>query len=168
MNRWLTHPDEDIRSHIVETFGTEEAIKIAHGTGDRATALKDLYHRQLNKAAKFVRYFEMRDQDGRLVYYLFFASNNPLGHLKMKEAMWKVDPLGDDFTFSDSTNPDQQVLFTSPIYGSPGVGPGRQVSAARGEILPVKQVEGVRSGQYSLPAKTLWAKPWANSNQMAS
>lgn len=55
----------------------------------------------------------MCDRDGRLVYYLFFASNNSLGHLKMKEAMWKVDPLN-DFTFSDSTNPNQHVLFSSP------------------------------------------------------
>jgi three-Cys-motif partner protein len=113
MNRWLTHPDENIRAHIVETFGTDEAVTIAEGIGDRSTALKDLYHRQLNRAAMFVRYFEMRDRDGRLVYYLFFASNNALGHLKMKEAMWKVDPLG-DFTFSDSTNPDQQLLFSAP------------------------------------------------------
>jgi three-Cys-motif partner protein len=113
MNRWLTHPEDSIKGHIVETFGTDEAIKIARGVGDRATALKDLYHRQLKRAARFVRYFEMCDRDGRLVYYLFFASNNPLGHLKIKEAMWKVDPLG-DFTFSDSTNPNQHVLFSSP------------------------------------------------------
>ncbi len=113
INRWLTHPDDSIKAHVVQTFGTEEAIQIAEGTGDRATALKNLYHRQLNKAAKFVRYFEMRDRDGRLVYYLFFASNNSLGHLKMKEAMWKVDPIG-DFSFSDSTNPNQALLFNDP------------------------------------------------------
>lgn len=110
INRWLEHPQETIKAHIVETFGTDESIKIAEGTGDRVTELKNLYHRQLNKAAQFVRYFEMRDHDGRLVYYLFFATNNPLGHLKMKEAMWKVDPYG-DFRFSDSTNPNQPLLF---------------------------------------------------------
>jgi three-Cys-motif partner protein len=113
INRWLKHPDENIRAHITDTFGTDEAIAIAQGTANRAEALKNLYHRQLNKAAKFVRYFELGDRDGRVVYYLFFASNNALGHLKMKEAMWKVDPLG-DFTFSDSTNPDQHILFSSP------------------------------------------------------
>jgi three-Cys-motif partner protein len=113
INRWLTHPAESIREHIAETFGTEEAIQIAEGGGDRATTLKDLYHQQLNRVAKFVRYFEMRDHDNRLVYYLFFASNNALGHLKMKEAMWKVDPQG-DFTFSDSTDPNQQLMFAHP------------------------------------------------------
>lgn len=113
INRWLTHPDPSIRSHITETFGTDAAIAISEGTGDRPTQLKNLYQQQLSKVAQFVRYFEMRDSNDRVVYYLFFASNNRLGHLRMKEAMWNVDLLG-NFTFSDSTNPNQQVLFSSP------------------------------------------------------
>ena len=28
----------------------------------------------------------------------------------MKEAMWKVDPLG-EFSFSDATDPNQRILF---------------------------------------------------------
>lgn len=43
-----------------------------------------------------------------------------VAHLKMKEAMWKVDPDG-DFRFSDATNPNQLVLFeadtTPPLVG---------------------------------------------------
>ena len=138
INRWLTHPDDNITAHIVETFGTHEAIKIAEGSGDRTTALKDLYHRQLNKAARFVRYFEMRDRDGRLVYYLFFASNNPVGHLKMKEAMWKVDPLG-DFSFSDSTDPDQALMFNDPSTAPLAADLTAKFKGA-GQI-PVKRVE---------------------------
>ncbi len=113
INRWLEHPDAKIRAHIIETFGTEEAATIAFGTGERAEALRGLYHRQLQAAAKFVRYFEMRDRENRVVYYLFFASNNEIGHLKMKEAMWKVDPMG-DFKFSDATDPNQALLFSEP------------------------------------------------------
>ncbi len=112
INRWLTHFNETITSHIVETFGTDEAITIAQGP-NRINALKDIYFRQLKKIAKFVRYFEMCDRDDRVVYYLFFASNNPLGHIRMKEAMWRVDPFG-DFTFSDSTDPHQHILFAKP------------------------------------------------------
>jgi three-Cys-motif partner protein len=115
INRWLTHPEEDIRANIVETFGTQDALSIAAGSEDRIPALRNLYQKQLEKAAKFVRYFELRDRDNRVVYYLFFATNNALGHLKMKEAMWKVDPLG-DFKFSDSTDPNQQVLFSEPSF----------------------------------------------------
>ena len=139
INRWLEHPDENIKAHIMETFGTHEAIKIAEGTGDRVTQLKNLYHSQLNKAAKFVRYFEMRDRDGRLVYYLFFASNNSLGHLKMKEAMWKVDPMG-EFTFSDSTDPNQQLLFKLDPSMAPLIADLAAKFRSRGQI-PVRRVE---------------------------
>ena len=113
INRWLDHPEDDIRAHITETFGTNAALRIVDGKGDRPSQLRDLYQSQLGRVAKFVRYFEMRDAKNRVVYYLFFASNNPLGHLKMKEAMWRVDPLG-DFRFSDATDPNQQILFSSP------------------------------------------------------
>jgi three-Cys-motif partner protein len=116
MNRWLEHPDEAIKSHIVEACGTREALSIAEHAADRTVALRDIYQKQLEKGAKFVRYFELRDRNDRIVYYLFFASNNPLGHLKMKEAMWKVDPLG-EFTFSDSTNPNQHIMFASAPIG---------------------------------------------------
>ena len=138
INRWLTHPDPNIRTYITETFGTEEAVKIAFGTGDRAEALKDLYQEQLQKIARFVRYFDMRDHDNRTVYYLFFATNNRLGHLKMKGAMWKVDPFG-DFRFSDATDPNQTLLFSAPTTA-----PLLEELSARyrgaGEI-PVGQIE---------------------------
>ncbi|MBI4182726.1 MAG: hypothetical protein HY521_01865, partial [Proteobacteria bacterium] len=54
--------------------------------------------------------FEMKNQRGFTDYYLFFATNKLLGMSKMKEAMWKVDESG-EFTFSDSTDPNQLVLF---------------------------------------------------------
>jgi three-Cys-motif partner protein len=139
INRWLEHPQETIKAHIVETFGTDESIKIAEGTGDRVTELKNLYHRQLNKAAKFVRYFEMRDHDSRLVYYLFFASNNSLGHLKMKEAMWKVDPFG-EFSFSDSTDPNQTLLFALEPPMAPLAADMAAKFRSAGQV-PVKRVE---------------------------
>jgi three-Cys-motif partner protein len=112
MNRWLKSPDESITAHIVETFGTPEALTLAHGP-NRIDTLKQLYFAQLRKLARFVRYFEMRNHDDRVVYYLFFASNNPLGHERMKQAIWKVDPNG-EFGFSDATNPAQTVLFKNP------------------------------------------------------
>ena len=65
-----------------------------------------------------MRYFDMCDHDNRTVYYLFFATNNPRGQEKMKEAMWKVDPMG-DFRFWDATNPSQTLLFD----GLPTAGP---------------------------------------------
>jgi hypothetical protein len=116
MNRFLYHPSGQVRGHIVEAFGTEEAISIATAPGDRVAALRELYQRQLLTAARFVRFFEMRDRNDRVQYLLFFASNHRLGHLKMKEAMWRTDPTG-ELRFSDATDPRQLVLFEQDHSG---------------------------------------------------
>ncbi|PJB96816.1 MAG: hypothetical protein CO080_01955 [Nitrospirae bacterium CG_4_9_14_0_8_um_filter_70_14] len=120
INRFLEHPEDKVVQHIVDAFGTEDAVRIAKGSGDRVAKLRELYQSKLQQVAKYVRYFEMRDRQNRTQYYLFFATNHETGHLKMKEAMWKVDPDG-DFRFSDATNPDQMVLFeadtTPPLVG---------------------------------------------------
>jgi hypothetical protein len=54
------------------------------------------------------------DRQNKVLYYLFFASDNAVGHLKMKEAMWTVDPLG-EFGFSDATNPNQDFSTRDPL-----------------------------------------------------
>ena len=110
INRFLDHPEDKVVQHIVDAFGGEDAVKIAKGPGNRIVKLRELYQSKLSSVAKYVRFFEMRDRQDRTQYYLFFATNSELGHLKMKEAMWKVDPDG-EFRFSDATNPGQLVLF---------------------------------------------------------
>jgi three-Cys-motif partner protein len=106
VNRFLAHPEENLRQHMSEIFGTDECFQIGDNRFDR---LRNLYQEQLKKAAEFVRYFEMRNRQNNLVYLLFFATNNRLGHIKMKEAMWSVDPHG-EVRFSDRTSA-QTVLF---------------------------------------------------------
>ena len=112
INRFIQNPKDKVVQHIVDAFGTSEAVRIAESSGDRIAKLRTLYQEQLRRVARFVRYFEMRDQQDRTQYYLFFATNHELGHLKMKEAMWAVDPKG-EFRFSDATDPNQLVLFES-------------------------------------------------------
>ena len=139
INRFLTHPHDEVRAHITDAFGTDEALKVAFGPGNRAEALKNLYHEQLRKSARYVRYFEMCGGDNRVVYYLFFAGNSQLGHLRMKEAMWKVDPVG-EFRFSDATDPNQTLLFNAP---APAARLAEELSARfrdAGEI-PVSLIE---------------------------
>lgn len=109
INRWLTHPDPQIQNHVVNYFGTDESLEVATKF-QRVLELRELYQRQLKRVAKYVRYFEMRDFKNRLIYFLFFATNNRLGFIRMKEAMWSVDPSG-EFRFSDATNPDQLILL---------------------------------------------------------
>lgn len=110
INRFLEHPDPNITNHITSLFGTSEVHRIINSKGDRIRRLRELYQIQLQKIAKYVRYFEMKDENNRIIYYLFFATNNRIGHLKMKEAFWKVDP-STGISFSDHTNPAQPVLF---------------------------------------------------------
>ncbi len=110
VNRFLEHPDAQTRQHIVDLFGTDKVLEAARRSCNRTVALRLLYQRQLSGCARFVRYFEMRDSYNRTIYCLFFASNHRLGHVKMKEAFWKVD-TSSGFCFSDATNPDQRLLF---------------------------------------------------------
>lgn len=110
VNRFIDHPDPQTQQQIIDLFGTRQVLDVIRSGGDRLEALRRLYLSQLQNHARFVRYFEMRDQRDRVLYYLFFATNHPLGHARMKETFWKVDPES-GFRFSDATNPNQLVLF---------------------------------------------------------
>ena len=115
INRFIGTKEGDL--HIGELFGTPKASEILKGHSiNRSLDLRDAYQSMLKTLAKFVRYFEMKNNEGRPIYYLFFASNNRIGHLKMKEVMWHVDKEG-DFNFSDATNPNQIVLFEKVDFG---------------------------------------------------
>jgi three-Cys-motif partner protein len=112
INRFVEHPDTATRQHIVDLFGTDQALELIANGENRLETLRQFYQAQLQTCAKYVRYFEMQNEQGRTIYYLFFASKHPLGFIKMKEAFWKVDPES-GFLFSDKTNPAQMVLFTT-------------------------------------------------------
>lgn len=91
-----------------ELYGTEdwkEYLKIPGG-------LLKLYSNQLKELArvKYTRNFDIRTKNNAPLFELVYATNNIKGLTRMKEAMWKVDPLG-NFTFRDTTNPCQIVLF---------------------------------------------------------
>jgi len=111
VNRFVEHPTPAAQQHTKDLLGVTDAeISKVVNSQDRKLAFRQLYQDRLHKHAKFVRFFEMYDDRNRLIYYLFFASNHPLGHKKMKEAFWKVDSQS-GFKFSDGTNPNQPVLF---------------------------------------------------------
>jgi three-Cys-motif partner protein len=111
VNRFVEHPMSTDRQHVKNLLGASDAeICRVVNSQDRILAFRQLYQEKLHKYAKFVRYFEMRSYRNKVIYYLIFASNHPLGHVRMKEAFWKVDKQS-GFKFSDRTNPDQPVLF---------------------------------------------------------
>jgi three-Cys-motif partner protein len=111
VNRFVEHPTPAARQHIKNLLGASDVeINQVISSQDRILSFRQLYQEKLHQYARFVRYFEMRDHRDRVIYYLFFASNHLLGHVRMKEAFWKVD-CQSGFKFSDRTNPDQLVLF---------------------------------------------------------
>lgn len=109
ITRFLAHKDQP--NNFDELFGTRKWKDFVGLTGyQRTRALHDLYGEQLSTRAKYVRSFTMVNQSKRVDYFLFFATQNIRGLERMKEAMWKVDPLG-DFCFSDATDPNALTLF---------------------------------------------------------
>jgi len=89
--RFVGHPDTVAAFDVL--YGSrewEEAIDLDFDR--RVRVLRDLFERALNRSASFMRRFEIITEKGG-GYDLYFASNNELGLVKMKEAMWKVDPV---------------------------------------------------------------------------
>jgi three-Cys-motif partner protein len=111
VNRFVEHPTPIDRQHIKDLLGaSDDEINRVVNSYDRILAFRQLYQEKLHQYAKYVRFFEMRDLRNKVIYYLFFAGNHPLGHVRMKVAFWKVDNQS-GFKFSDRTNPNQPVLF---------------------------------------------------------
>lgn len=109
---------KEFEPHCDALFGTAEwrtALSLDGKT--REQFLRELYQRQLldqemGVAARYARYFTMKDEKKKTIYDLFFATNHPKGIDAMKEAMWHVDQSG-GYSFSDATNPSQETLFTA-------------------------------------------------------
>lgn len=113
MNRFLS--DETKWPSIDKTFGGQQwrkALKLE--SPKRPVFILKTYKAALKErgSSKYVWYFAMCDTNDKLLYWLFFSTNNLRGLEEMKRAMWKVDPVG-GFRFSDKDNPSQLSLFTN-------------------------------------------------------
>jgi hypothetical protein len=109
---------DEFEPHCDALFGTDEwrAARTMEGVA-KEQFLRQLYQRRLldaenGVAAKYVRYFTMKDARNRTIYDLFFATNHSKGIDSMKDAMWRVDQSG-GISFSDATDPSQVTLFTA-------------------------------------------------------
>jgi three-Cys-motif partner protein len=109
---------DEFAPHCDELFGTNEWRKaLAMAGTEKEQFLRELYQRRLmdqndGVAAKYTRYFTMKNDRNRPIYDLFFATNHPKGIDVMKDAMWNVDQSA-GFSFSDATVPGQETLFTA-------------------------------------------------------
>lgn len=94
---------KEFERHLDDLYGTTEwrgAIDIP-GTRERYIFLTELYKSQLKRiGASNVLHFELFNGN-KHVYSIFFASKHIRGSDKMKEAIWKMDPVG-SFRFRGS------------------------------------------------------------------
>jgi three-Cys-motif partner protein len=93
-NRFIDHPDADVATHVRNLLGgdfTQEVLLA--GDKKRTDVILDIYKRQLSTRARYVHVFKMYDEGNVNDNALIFAGNDPRGFEKMKEAMWKLDPI---------------------------------------------------------------------------
>lgn len=136
VNRFVEHPNSETQDQIIQLFGTSEVIEVIRTSSNRYDDLRTIYQKQLGKAARFVRFFSMKNEKDRPIYDLFFAGNHPKGHYRMKGAMWKVDPEA-GLRFSDATDINQGQLFEA----DPASKLLRQITNRYGQFANVEVVE---------------------------
>jgi three-Cys-motif partner protein len=140
INRFISHSDQV--GNFTGFFGTEDWKRCVDVSDprERNRCLHDLYLDQLHAegGAAFVRSFEMSNARDVTDYFLFYAINNILGLKKMKEAMWKIDESG-EFKFSDSTDPNQLILFEKAPNTS--VLQSRLLAAFSGRTVSIADIE---------------------------
>lgn len=124
---------------ISKAFGGDEWMAVLGLSGKaREDRFRDIYLEALRSraGANFSYPFAMRDQNERVIYWLFFCSNNIRGLEEMKKAMWSVDRSG-GFEFSDKHANSFGKLFR---YGDDEL--GRDLfNAFDAQTLTVGEVE---------------------------
>lgn len=111
MNRFLG--DKTKWPSLDRTFGGAEwRPALGLESNERSVFILKTYRTALEEksGSKYIWHFAMCDASDKLLYWLFFCTNNLRGLELMKRAMWKVDPDG-GFRFSDKDNPSQLNLF---------------------------------------------------------
>lgn len=116
LNWSLLHPfmsDPNKHAGISKAFGGDEwrDVLALHGA-EKEDKFREVYLDALRArgGAKYAYPFAMRGPDHRVIYWLFFCTNNLRGLEEMKRAMWSVDRSG-GFEFSDKFASERSSLF---------------------------------------------------------
>lgn len=91
MHRFKEHPNPDVRERVRDMVGRAFLDRVM-AASDPIEELCEVYLEQLKKLGNFARYMVMRDETNVRDNALFFCGRNPKGFVKMKEAMWRIDP----------------------------------------------------------------------------
>lgn len=121
MNRFKEHHEPEIVSKIKSMVGTDDLADIKQSS-DTIAAFCDAFAENLGRVGPYILRFVMRDEKNIRDNAFFFCGRNPRGYEKIKEAMWKVDPIrGNSFSAydEDSKNESQATLFAIEPYTYP-------------------------------------------------
>ncbi|MHC4573226.1 MAG: three-Cys-motif partner protein TcmP [Planctomycetota bacterium] len=138
MNQFLS--DKPKWSCITSAFGGDEWKPVLELPGhERPRFILPTYKNALETkaAVHYIWHFAMCDKNDKLIYWLFFCTNNLRGLEEMKKAMCRVDATG-GFRFSDKDNPLQLKLFGA--Y-SPDILAQDLSSSLKGRTLSISQIK---------------------------
>lgn len=116
LNWNLLHPfmtDPTKHDGITKAFGGDEWRQVIGLSGqEKENRFRQVYIDALRTrgGARYAYPFAMRDSSNRVIYWLFFCTNNIRGLEEMKKAMWDVDRSG-GFEFSDKFVSDRSSMF---------------------------------------------------------
>jgi len=115
MNRFMGQTG--FEPHLDELFGCSawrDCIDIENEE-ERREALFSIYKQQLRAGgAQYVVHFELY-RENRLVYAIFFGTQNLKGCERMKQAIWKIAPWG-DFEFHGTKSQQLTLGITSADF----------------------------------------------------
>ena len=146
LNWNLLHPFmSDTTKHpgITKAFGGDEWRQVIGLAGqEKENRFRHVYLEALRTrgGARYAYPFAMRDSNHRVIYWLFFCTNNIRGLEEMKRAMWDVDRSG-GFEFSDKFVSDRSSMFE---YGDSDLAKDL-LADLKGKSLAVKDI-----GEYAL------------------
>lgn len=109
--RFVQRPGQE--KALTTLFGNDDWVAARDVKGEaRLQLLHALFQAQLKSVCglDYVRSFEIVTRHKNSGYHFFFGTKHVLGLMKMKEAMWRMNPAAGQ-RFADSTSRDQQALF---------------------------------------------------------
>ena len=113
MNRFKEHKDEQVTAQISRMVGEDDLSEIVTAEDSIAT-ICDVYERNLKSIGSYTLKFMMRDEKNIRDNAIFFCGKHPRGFEKIKEAMWKVDPIhGNSFSAHADHESFQSDFFES-------------------------------------------------------
>lgn len=117
MNRFKEHHDEKVTNSILCAIGEGNIDRIIEAQNS-TEEFCEVYAEKLKELGPFVSKFIMRDEGNVFDNALFFCGRQKRGYEKMKEAMWRIDPIhGNSFSaYKAGKAENQSDLFGQEAY----------------------------------------------------